>query len=108
MPSELCPVIQQRCTGSNQQYLDEAACVAELGVKNFGSFDEAWGDNVVCRQIHSLLTLVRPEVHCPHVGPNGRSPPNNYKCVDIDYSVEYFDDQQLFGSSGDFFCDRSS
>lgn len=69
-----------------------------------GNFDEAWGDNVVCRSIHLMLTVVRPEVHCPHVGPVGGSPPDNYKCVDIDYSLDYFDDQQLFGSDHRFVC----
>lgn len=61
-----------------------------------------WGDNVVCRQIHLLLTNVRPEVHCPHVGPTGGG-----KCVDIEYSREYFDDAQLFGApEGEVFtCD---
>ncbi|KAK4541393.1 hypothetical protein LTR36_007994 [Oleoguttula mirabilis] len=101
----LCPQIQERCTGSNQQYNSTASCIAELESKPFGNYDEAWGDNIVCRTIHLLLTLVRPDVHCPHVGPKGGSPPNNYKCVDIDYSVEYFDDAALFVSSDEFTCD---
>ncbi|KAL1304697.1 hypothetical protein AAFC00_003648 [Neodothiora populina] len=93
----LCPVIQQRCTESNQQYSDVATCIEELDAKPFGNFDEAWGDNLACRTIHLILTQVRPEVHCPHVGPNGGNGPDNYKCVDIDYSVLYFNDPQLFG-----------
>jgi hypothetical protein len=100
----LCPEIQKACTGANQQYDSEADCTAKLGEKPFGSFDEAWGDNVVCRTIHLVLTRVRPEVHCPHVGPLGGSPPDNYKCVDIDYSTEYFDDDTVFGApEGDVF-----
>lgn len=35
--------------------------------------------------------MVRPDVHCPHVGPTGGG-----KCVDIDYSTDYFDDERLF------------
>lgn len=107
----LCPVIQKRCTGANAQYpsgaLGASECELEMLKKPFGSFDEAWGDNVVCRAIHLILTQVRPEVHCPHVGPRGGSPPDNFKCVDIDYSEEYFDDAQLFGvPEGDVFtCD---
>lgn len=105
--SKLCPVIQQRCQGANQQYANAKDCVAVLEGKPFGNFDEAWGDNVVCRIIHLILTKIRPEVHCPHVGPVGGSPPDNYKCVNIDYSKEYFDDAQLFGApEGDVFpCD---
>jgi hypothetical protein len=38
--ASLCPTIQQHCTGSNQQYLSVATCVAELQLKPFGSFDE--------------------------------------------------------------------
>ena len=125
--TELCPTIQQRCTGSNQQYSSTAACIAQLELKPFGDFDEVWGDNLVCRTIHLLLTLVRPEVccaptklistsgwltsaqvHCPHVGPNGGAAPNNYKCVNIDYSYYYFDDLQLFGVAEPFKCPATS
>ncbi|CAK4032316.1 Hypothetical predicted protein [Lecanosticta acicola] len=87
----LCPVIQQRCTGSNQQYTSVQDCGQQLGAKPFGNFDEAWGDNIACRTIHLILTVVHPEVHCPHVGPTGGG-----KCSEIDYSVDYFDDDKLF------------
>lgn len=60
VPIQLCPQIMKQCTGDSQQYSSVATCVAELEVKPFGSFDEAWGDNVVCREIHVLLTKVRP------------------------------------------------
>jgi hypothetical protein len=76
-----------------------------MATKPFGSYDEVWGDNVVCRNIHVLLTHVRPAVHCPHVGPNGGAPPNNYKCVNINYTTSYFDDRSLFGNSETFNCD---
>ncbi|KAF2206449.1 hypothetical protein CERZMDRAFT_29069, partial [Cercospora zeae-maydis SCOH1-5] len=92
VPIVLCPGIQQRCTGPNQQYADVATCILELELKPFGSFDEVWGDNVACRLIHLILTQVRPDVHCPHVGPTGGG-----KCVNIDYSVDYFSDRQLYG-----------
>jgi hypothetical protein len=94
----LCPPIQQQCTGSNKQYRDELDRIARLQLKPFGNFDEAWGDNIACR------TRVRPDVHCLHVGPRGGSPPDNYKCVNIDYSKDYFDDGALFGApEGDVF-----
>lgn len=87
----LCPVIQQRCQGKDQQYASVEDCAQQLGAKPFGNFDEAWGDNIACRTIHIILTMVRPDVHCPHVGPTGGG-----KCVDIDYSTDYFDDEKLF------------
>jgi hypothetical protein len=47
-------------------------------------------------------------VHCPHVGPVGGSPPNNYKCVNINYTVDYFNDMELFGAADVFNCNASS
>ncbi|EME40182.1 hypothetical protein DOTSEDRAFT_56437 [Dothistroma septosporum NZE10] len=87
----LCPTVQQRCQGKDQQFKDVQDCTAQLGAKSFGNFDEAWGDNLACRTIHIILTMVRPDVHCPHVGPTGGG-----KCIDIDYSIDYFDDANLF------------
>ena len=91
---QLCPQIQKQCTGANQQFSSVDDCAAQLGAKPFGDFDEAWGDNIACRTIHTLLTIVRPDIHCPHVGPTGGG-----KCVDIDYSDDYFDDAELFGEA---------
>lgn len=90
---KLCPVIQQRCTGKDQQYSSVEDCGKQLAEKPFGNFDEAWGDNIACRTIHLILTMVRPDIHCPHVGPTGGG-----KCVNIDYSVDYFDDANLYKS----------
>jgi hypothetical protein len=89
---QLCPVIQERCVGANQQYSSVKECVATLWAKKFGTYDEVWGDNVVCRTIHTILTQVRPDVHCPHVGPTG-----GMKCVNVSYNDVYFDDSLLFG-----------
>ncbi len=44
------------------QYESVASCVYILGRKEFGSWDEVWGDNVVCRFVHVGLTPMRPEV----------------------------------------------
>jgi len=59
---ELCSMIQQKCTGDNAQYESLASCAFILGRKEFGSWDEVWGDNVVCRFVHVGLTPMRPEV----------------------------------------------
>ncbi|KAH8895381.1 hypothetical protein GQ53DRAFT_855803 [Thozetella sp. PMI_491] len=104
----LCQAIQSECTGANQQYDSINSCVATLTTKTYGSYDEAWGDTVVCRNIHIILAALRPEAHCPHVGPIGGSPPNNWKCTNIDYRVDYFDDALLYGKSEDIFvCSRA-
>jgi len=88
---QICAVTQQRCTGSNTQWNSIDECVSTLSQKPYGNYDEAWGDNIVCRTIHLVLTQVRPEVHCPHVGPTGGG-----KCVDFPYPLEYFNDQALY------------
>ena len=58
----LCGTIQERCVGPNTQYDSLATCVSTLSKKPYGNLDEAWGDNVVCRSIHVILTTIRPEV----------------------------------------------
>jgi hypothetical protein len=59
---QLCAVTQQRCTGANTQWTSVDQCVGALSQKPFGNYDEAWGDNIVCRTIHLVLTQVRPQV----------------------------------------------
>lgn len=80
----ICAKTQVSCTGNNSQYKSTEDCVAQLTAKNYGSFDEVWADNVVCRSIHALLAAMRPEAHCVHVGPTGGG-----KCVDVDYDEVY-------------------
>lgn len=67
MISQLCQATQINCVGGNQQYANQSECESVLGAKDFGNQDEAWGDNIVCRMIHIVLTTYRPDVHCPHV-----------------------------------------
>ncbi|OMP81462.1 hypothetical protein BK809_0002455 [Diplodia seriata] len=95
----LCPTIQRQCTGNDRVYQSVDDCIGQLLAKPFGTFDEVWADNVVCRVIHVLLTAIRPDVHCAHVGPTGGG-----KCVDIDYRLDYFDDDRLFGLPEPFIC----
>ncbi|KAE9362654.1 hypothetical protein N431DRAFT_499308 [Stipitochalara longipes BDJ] len=99
---QLCGGTQQRCTGSNTQWTSIDECVETLSQKPYGNYDEAWGDNIVCRTIHLVLTQVRPDIHCPHVGPTGGG-----KCVDYAYPLEYFADQALYGDplGKTFTCD---
>ncbi|KAK7519987.1 uncharacterized protein IWZ02DRAFT_249403 [Phyllosticta citriasiana] len=95
----LCPQIQQRCTGANQQYDSVDDCVRRLSSIPFGDFDEVWANNVVCRIIQLIPTAASPALNCPFVGPDGGG-----KCVDINYSIAYFDDQDLLGSDKPFYC----
>ncbi|KAI9684421.1 MAG: hypothetical protein M1829_002231 [Trizodia sp. TS-e1964] len=89
---QTCGATQQLCTGANQVYSSVEDCIAKLSAKPYGNYDEVWGDNVVCRTIHLRLAALRPQVHCPHVGPTG-----GMKCVDYPYEQKWFVDQPLFG-----------
>ncbi|KAH6665455.1 hypothetical protein B0J14DRAFT_569058 [Halenospora varia] len=95
----ICDQVQSRCTGVNQQYKSNEECIVQLGQKDFGNYDEVWGDNVVCRSIHSVLAGQAPDLHCPHVGPTGGG-----KCVDVDFNDVYFDDLELYGRTDAFQC----
>jgi hypothetical protein len=59
---QICGATQMRCSGPNKQWSSVGECVAALSEKQYGSYDEAWGDNIVCRSIHLVLTQVRPDV----------------------------------------------
>ncbi|KAI9841627.1 MAG: hypothetical protein M1837_000474 [Sclerophora amabilis] len=89
---QICGAAQRRCTGANAQYDNVEDCISELSQKPVGVFSEAWGDTVVCRAIHIILTEARPDVHCAHVGPDGGG-----KCIDTSYAAKYTDDESLFG-----------
>ncbi|KAK0702343.1 hypothetical protein B0H67DRAFT_604626 [Lasiosphaeris hirsuta] len=89
---QICAVTQMRCTGANTQWASIGECVSVLSQRPYGNYDAAWGDNVVCRSIHLVLTQVRPDHHCPHVGPTGGG-----KCVDVQYPNDYFTDESLYG-----------
>lgn len=100
--AQVCGLTQLRCTGNNTQYVSLEDCIQTLSRKRIGDYNEAWSDTVACRTIHLLLVQIRPEIHCPHVGPTGGG-----KCVDKPYLDKYFDDERLFGrpTGTTFVCD---
>lgn len=63
--ASICTVAQERCTGANAQYSSVDECISVLSGRPYGDYDEVWGDNVVCRSIHLVLTGVRPDVSSP-------------------------------------------
>nr|GAT43385.1 predicted protein [Mycena chlorophos] len=115
----LCAAQASTCVGANQVYTSPEQCYEILSQRDFGDWDEVWGDNVICRTLHVRLALIRPEVHCPHVGPTGGG-----KCVYADYvqvgsfhklrvrseinlKAYFANDTQVFGpfGPGTFTCD---
>lgn len=60
--AQICGATQMTCQGPNTQWTSVEECVAVLSQKRYGTYDDAWGDNIVCRSIHLVLTQVRPDV----------------------------------------------
>ena len=54
-----------------------------LSQKEFGDWDVATYDNVICRLLHTMLTPLRPDIHCNHIGPQST------KCVARNYNDWY-------------------
>ncbi|KAF9070240.1 hypothetical protein BDP27DRAFT_1220995 [Rhodocollybia butyracea] len=77
---DVCQMSTQYCTGSNQQYASNDACMSFMTQLPFGQPWEGGMDNGICRYIHKNMVKYRPEVHCPHIGPTGGDMciPRNY------------------------------
>lgn len=86
----ICSTAQQYCVGVLQQYENASECYEyltnvtrfgeayELGTHFYGFFLVkvtliwATGRNTLqCRMVHQTMVPLRPEVHCPHIGPSG-------------------------------------
>ena len=67
---------------AQQQFVD---CVAFMHTIPYGTWDRANSNTVVCRELHTLLTPFRPEVHCPHAGKTG-----GHACITFPYD-SFFD-----------------
>ncbi|RZA27408.1 MAG: hypothetical protein EOP10_00150 [Proteobacteria bacterium] len=59
-------------------------CMTFMSTLEWGSYNRANSNTVSCRQVHMLLTPLRPETHCPHVAYGGGG-----KCVDMPYESYY-------------------
>ncbi|KKP06142.1 hypothetical protein THAR02_01745 [Trichoderma harzianum] len=70
--TSICAVHDKFCTGANQQYATNAECMNTLvNEKPLGRAYQWSHDTVGCRCIHQAMVPLRPEVHCPHIGPTG-------------------------------------
>jgi len=74
------------CTGPNKNYDSFEDCVQFMHSIPEGTWDRANSNTYTCRQLHSILTSWRPEVHCAHAGKTGGE-----KCRDFSYSSYYTD-----------------
>lgn len=97
----VCAVQDAECTGLNRVYDDMNHCISTLKSKNFGTYDNPWQDSVTCRTIHINLVHIRPDLHCPHIGPTG-----GMACVDATWNEKYglAADELLYGEKMPFIC----
>ncbi|HEV8548890.1 MAG TPA: hypothetical protein VGQ57_07680 [Polyangiaceae bacterium] len=59
-------------------------CVGFMQSIPYGSWDRANSNTVTCRQLHTLLTAVDPDMHCPHASADGGG-----ACIDFSYASYY-------------------
>lgn len=82
--NQTCTREVSNCVGANQQYENYSACVDHILTLPFGGpLLNTWNSGT-CRWWHSFLTFLRPDFHCPHVGPTGGG-----VCVDFTLASLY-------------------
>ncbi|KAE9401811.1 hypothetical protein BT96DRAFT_1091206, partial [Gymnopus androsaceus JB14] len=69
--TDVCAVSMQYCTGDNQQYKSHEACISFMTELPFGETWQGGMNTGWCWYIHRNMVKYCPEVHCPHIGPNG-------------------------------------
>jgi len=74
------------CAGFGE-FEDYNDCVNFMNAIPYGSWNRANSNTTTCRLLHTILTAVRPDVHCPHVGKGGGG-----KCQDFPYEYHYTHD----------------
>jgi len=79
--NQTCTREVMNCVGANKQYDNYTACANFILTLPFGSpLLNQWNSGT-CRWWHSFLTFLRPDFHCPHVGPTGGG-------VCVDFTLE--------------------
>lgn len=97
----VCATQDSLCLGKNKVYDNVTECIDTLKSKKFGNYDNPWQDSVTCRTIHINLAGIRPDIHCPHIGPTG-----GMACVDATWNEKYglAADELLYGETMPFIC----
>ncbi|KAL7940429.1 hypothetical protein V8C42DRAFT_349498 [Trichoderma barbatum] len=73
----ICSTAATFCKGNNQQYSSNEECLKFLQGVRVGTSYELGMNTKLCRMVHSKMVPLRPDVHCPHIGPTG-----GHFCVD--------------------------
>lgn len=69
-----CAAVKANCTGANQQYPDDATCMAVCKALTLGAAGDTSMNTVACRQYHATAiggNAMAAAQHCPHAGPWG-------------------------------------
>ncbi|HEY1955917.1 MAG TPA: hypothetical protein VGH28_09890 [Polyangiaceae bacterium] len=86
-----CTNIMAACTGTNQQYLDQATCMSMCNaIPNDAGAGATSGDSLACHMYHLSVAAqggATADTHCPHAGPYGYG-----FCGDIcnDFCEQYY------------------
>lgn len=73
----ICSTSTAFCNGTNQQYSSQDECLQFLQGVRLGASYELGMNTKLCRMVHAKMVPLRPDVHCPHIGPTG-----GHFCVD--------------------------
>lgn len=68
-----CSIVNGSCTGPDQQYASDAACLAVCGALPWGGASDSSGNTVQCRLVRAELasTTGEPSDYCYAAGPGG-------------------------------------
>ena len=92
-PFQLCALIQDRCTGPNEQFPSIGDCLQymkNIPLVKLGFCPGLAGNTQACRWTHAILAQdgLRPQVHCFHMGPHKPDPNGKVKCHDDECGYE--------------------
>jgi hypothetical protein len=67
----ICSTALAFCNGTNQQYSSQTECLSFLQTVRLGKSYELGMNTKLCRMVHAKMVPLRPQFHCPHIGPTG-------------------------------------
>jgi hypothetical protein len=66
-----CNIIATNCTAANQEYVNNATCLAMCANMTPGTAGDTSGDTLACRQYHAGAAAGNAALHCRHAGFSG-------------------------------------
>ena len=76
-----CALMQQHCSGTNAQYINEAACLSLCAAMDSGKPGDTTGDSLACRQGYAAqAATVETVFNCRNAGPIGHGQCGSGQC----------------------------